>query len=79
MQLDKGTNKLNRDLDIVNLLEMIKDYHLMKQVLFNQDERFFLKLQRRDLICESSSENEMMSEVELSITKQPTKMGRRLS
>ena len=47
---------LFRDLDIVNLLEMIKDYHLMKQVLFSQDDRVFLQLQQRDMICTSSSE-----------------------
>lgn len=58
MQLDKGKHKLNRDLDIINLLEMIKDYHLMKQVLFSQDDRFFLALQHRDMICESTTENE---------------------
>ena len=29
-KLDKGRDKLYRDLDIVNLLEMIKDYHVMK-------------------------------------------------
>ena len=58
MQLDKGKHKLNRDLDIINLLEMVKDYHLMRQVLFNQDDRFFLALQHRDMICESSTENE---------------------
>ena len=42
--LDKGKDKLYRDLDIVRLLEMIKDYHVMKQVLFTHDDRFFLKL-----------------------------------
>ena len=48
---------LFRDLDIVNLLEMIKDYHLMKQVLFTEDDRFFLQLQHRDMICTSSDYN----------------------
>ena len=33
-KLDKGRDKLYRDLDIVKLLEMIKDYNVMKQVLF---------------------------------------------
>ena len=40
--LDKGKDKLYRDLDIVKVLEMIKDYHVMKQVLFTHDDRFFL-------------------------------------
>ena len=60
-QLEKGRQKLYRDLDIVNLLEMIKDYHLMKQVLFDQDDRFFLQLQHRDMICESTTEDDMRS------------------
>lgn len=34
-QLEKGKELLYRDLDIVNLLEVIKDYHLMRQVLFS--------------------------------------------
>ena len=48
--LDRGIEKLKRDLDIVNLLSLIKGYHVMKQVLFSPDERFLLKMQRRDLI-----------------------------
>ena len=56
--LDKGKDKLYRDLDIVRLLEMIKDYHVMKQVLFTHDDRFFLQLQHRDMICSSTSEND---------------------
>ena len=35
---------LSRDLDIVNLLELIKDYKLMKDVFFTQDDLFLLKL-----------------------------------
>ena len=62
-QLNKGKKKLNRDLDIVNLLEMIKDYHLMKQVLFDQDDRFFLQLQHRDMICETTTDDMMASEM----------------
>ena len=49
---------LSRDLDIVHLLEMIKDYKLMKDVFFTQDDRFFLKLQHRDMICSSTSSDE---------------------
>ena len=58
VQLTKGEDMLFRDLDIVNLLEMIKDYKLMKQVLFSQDDRVFLQLQQRDMICTSSSDDE---------------------
>ena len=29
-KLEKGKEMLYRDLDIVNLLEMIKDYHMMR-------------------------------------------------
>ena len=57
-KLEKGRDKLYRDLDIVNLLEMIKDYHVMKQVLFTHDDRFFLQLQHRDMICTTSSEQD---------------------
>ena len=46
---------LSRDLDIVNLLEMVKYYGLMRQVFFSQDDRFFLKLQHRNMICTDES------------------------
>ena len=42
--LNQGIKKLSHDLDIVNLLEMIKGFHIMKQVLFNHDDRYLLKL-----------------------------------
>ena len=57
LYLDRGTDKLSRDLDIVNILDMVKGYHVMKQVLFSQDDRFLLKLQRRDMIHSSSTED----------------------
>ena len=44
VQLHKGQEMLSRDLDIVNLLELIKDYKLMKDVFFTQDDLFLLKL-----------------------------------
>ena len=53
--LDRGVEKLSRDLDIVNLLDMIRGFHVMKQVLFSQDERFLLHLQHRDMIQSSDS------------------------
>ena len=48
-------DKLSRDLDIVNLLDIIRGYHVMKSVLFNFNDRFLLHLQRRDTICSSES------------------------
>ena len=49
---------LGRDLDIVNFLEMVKDYHMMKQVLFDEDDRILLRLQKRDMICIYTSSSE---------------------
>ena len=43
-KLNKGKEKLNQDLDIVKILEMVKDYRVMKQVIFSHDDRFFLQL-----------------------------------
>ena len=57
-KLNKGEEKLFQDLDIVKLLQMIKDYRVMKQVIFTHDDLFFLQLQHRDMICSSSSEQE---------------------
>ena len=50
--------KLSRDLDIVNLLDIVEGFHVMKQVLFSQDDRFFLHLQRRDMIYSSETNSE---------------------
>lgn len=64
-ELDKGIQMLNRDLDIVHFLEMNKDYHLIKQVLFNHDDRLLIKMQYRDLICTSSSDGESSSKASI--------------
>lgn len=56
--LNKGIGKLSRDLDISNLLEMVQVYRVMKQTLFSQDDRFFLRMQKRDLICSSETGEE---------------------
>jgi len=42
--LNKGIDKLSKNLDIVNLIDMMKGYHVMKQVLFSQEDRFLLRL-----------------------------------
>lgn len=59
-ELDLGIDMLNRDLDVVNFLQMMKNYHLIKQVMFTQDDRFLTKLQHRDMICTSSSEEDKL-------------------
>ena len=56
--LNQGIKKLNRDLDIINLLEMIQIYRVMKMTVFSQDDRFFLRAQRRDMIYTSESEED---------------------
>ena len=56
--MKKGKEMLSRDLDIVNLLEMIKNYKLMKDVFFTQDDRFLLRLLHRDMIDSSQSSDD---------------------
>ena len=41
--LNKGIRKLDSDLDVVKYLKLVQAYSVMKQVLFNQNERFFMK------------------------------------
>ena len=53
--LDRGIKKLDRDLDVSQLLEMVQVYRVMKQTLFSQDDRFFLRMQRKDVICSSDT------------------------
>ena len=48
--LNKGTTELFKDLDIVNLLEMINDFSKMKQIFFDEDDKFLLKLQKSQII-----------------------------
>ena len=35
--MNQGMKKLERDLDIVNLIDLIKGYRVMRKVLFNHD------------------------------------------
>ena len=65
--LNKGINKLKRDLDIVNLLEIVKGFYVMKQVLFSLDDRFLLKFQRRDIIHSSESDDDQIKELSDSV------------
>ena len=65
-----GIEKLSRDLDIVNLLDMIKGYQVMKQVLFNQDERFLLHLQRRDMIDTTDTDPDQEFKMQFKMSSQ---------
>ena len=52
-----------KDLDIVNLIEMIKGYQVMKKVLFNQTQLLLLRFQRRITLftaTEESSEDQQL-------------------
>ena len=40
--LNKGTEKLERDLDIVELLDIIHGFRVMKKTLFTKDERYLM-------------------------------------
>ena len=55
--LNQGIQKLQTDLDIVNLLEIIKGFRIIQQVLFTKDDQFFLKHQRRDIIDSDLAES----------------------
>ena len=46
----------------MNLLEMVQGYRVLIQTVFGQDDRFFLRLQRRDMICSTSSDEESKNE-----------------
>ena len=39
----QGMRKLERDLDIVSLIDMVKGYRVMRQVLFDKNQLNFLK------------------------------------
>lgn len=49
-----GERKLTRDLDIVNLIDSIKEHRCMLKVLFDINQLFFLKFQRRDVLNSDS-------------------------
>ena len=55
----QGKRKLTRDLDIENLIELIKGYRCMQKVLFNRDQLLYLQFQRKDvLVTDSESEDQ---------------------
>ena len=64
--LRQGVQKLDQDLDVVNLLAMVKLFRSLRHLTFSRDERLFLKFKRRDTINSDieSSEAKMISSSE---------------
>ena len=57
--LNKGIKKLSHDLDITNILDIIKGSRIMRYLVLNKDDHFLLKNQREYMIDSSDeSENE---------------------
>ena len=54
----KGEEKLERELDVVNLLRSIRQLRLMAQVLLGPQERMLLKFQRKNVIETTSSSSD---------------------
>ncbi len=54
----KGNNKLERELDIVNLVRSIRQLRLMASVLLGPTERMLLKFQRKNVIESTSSSSD---------------------
>ena len=55
--LNKGIEKLDKDLDIENILEMIKRARVLVNLTLTKDENLLLKCQRHDVIDSSSDES----------------------
>ena len=53
---------LDNDLDVVNYLNLVKGFRVMKQVLFNQDQLLFLKFQKADVV-NTEPESDSMSDL----------------
>ena len=41
---------MDRDLDVFNLLAMVKLFRIMRHIFFSRDQRLFLKFQKEDAI-----------------------------
>ena len=54
--LNKGIEKLDKDLDVENVLEMIKRARVLVNLTLTKDENLLLKCQRHDIIDSSSDE-----------------------
>ena len=59
--LRRGTTKLDKDLDICNLLQVVNWYKAVRRTLFTDVQRLLLELQPEKLIC-SDSEAETSQE-----------------
>lgn len=57
---EKGTEKLEKELDIINLVKSIRQLRLMASVLLGPSERMLLKFQRKNMIetAQSSSDSD---------------------
>ena len=56
--MNKGIAKLERDLDVVELLHIVQCFHVMKKLLFEKDERYLLKHKRANIVhAYSDAEN----------------------
>ena len=51
---------LEKDLDIFNLIDLMKTYRILRKVVFDQNQLFFLKHQKHDILdfSESNSAND---------------------
>jgi hypothetical protein len=58
MLYHKGNEKLERELDIINLVKSIRQLRLMAQVLLGPNERMLLKFQRQNMIEVTSSSSD---------------------
>ena len=55
--VNKGIKKLEADLDIVNILEIIKRARVLVNLTLTKDENLLLKSQRNDVIDSTDEEN----------------------
>ena len=56
--LNQGIKKLSHDLDIVNILDIIKGSRTMRYLVLNKDDHFLLKNQHKNVIDSDASESE---------------------
>jgi hypothetical protein len=51
----KGNEKLERELDVINIIKQIRQLRLMSQFLLTKEQRMLLKFQRKNVIETTSS------------------------
>ena len=56
--MNQGIKKLSHDLDITNLLDIIKGSRTMRYLVLNKDDHFLLKNQQKNVIDSNASESE---------------------